>query len=108
MVAHQLVAYGLFILPVCIMWEKLVKTHYKPLWLRLPSRLPVGETLGMLVLAESNIAMMACIWESCEPHMASDHQQGELGTTQLSSYCRDAGACMFTPLRYRMCLDHQG
>lgn len=43
MVAHQLVAYGLFILPVCIMWEKLVKTHYKPLWLRLPSRLPVGE-----------------------------------------------------------------
>lgn len=54
MVLHQLVAYGLFILPVCIMWEKLVKTHYKPLWLRLPSRLPVGERNKWLVLAHDN------------------------------------------------------
>jgi auxin influx carrier (AUX1 LAX family) len=42
MVAHQLVAYGLFILPVCIMFEKLFRTHHKSLWLRLLSRLPVG------------------------------------------------------------------
>jgi hypothetical protein len=42
MVAHQLVAYGLFILPVCIMWEKLWRVHYKANWIKLPVRLPVG------------------------------------------------------------------
>ena len=25
------------------MWEKAVRTHDKPLWIRLPSRLPVGK-----------------------------------------------------------------
>lgn len=42
MVAHQLVAFGLFILPVCVMWEKLVGTHYKATPWKLASRMPVG------------------------------------------------------------------
>lgn len=43
MIIHQCVAYALYVTPVFFMWEKLVRTHDKPLWIRLPSRLPVGE-----------------------------------------------------------------
>eukprot|EP00775_Hariotina_reticulata_P005826 gene5826-6067_t len=50
MVAHQLVSYGLFILPVCIMFEKLTRTHYKSLWCRLPSRLPVALFVWFIAL----------------------------------------------------------
>ena len=32
--------------PIFFMWEKLVGTHYKPAYIRLPSRLPVGESLS--------------------------------------------------------------
>lgn len=42
MIIHQCVAYALYVTPVFFMWEKLVHTHNKPLWIRLPSRLPVG------------------------------------------------------------------
>ena len=51
MVAHQLVAFGLFILPVCVMWEKLVRTHYKPLPLKLASRVPVALFVWFVALA---------------------------------------------------------
>ena len=44
MIVHQCFAYAMFIMPVHHMWEKLIKTHDKPYWVRLPSRLPVGET----------------------------------------------------------------
>ena len=43
MIIHQCVAYALYVTPVFFMWEKLVHTHHKPLWIRLPSRLPVGQ-----------------------------------------------------------------
>ena len=43
MIIHQCVAYALYVTPVFFMWEKLVHTHHKPLWIRLPSRLPVGH-----------------------------------------------------------------
>jgi auxin influx carrier (AUX1 LAX family) len=43
MVVDQLTAYGLFVHPLCILWEKLLRVHYKPLWIRLPARIPVGE-----------------------------------------------------------------
>ena len=42
MIIHQAFAYAMFIMPVHHMWEKLIKTHDKPYWIRLPSRLPVG------------------------------------------------------------------
>lgn len=45
MVAHQVVAYLLFIMPCVVLWEKIIKTHDKPLWIRLPSRLPVCKSL---------------------------------------------------------------
>ena len=41
MILHQFVAYALYVTPVFFMWEKLIKTHQKPLWIRLPSRFPV-------------------------------------------------------------------
>ena len=41
--AAQCIAYAIYITPVFFMWEKLIGTHYKPNWIRLPSRLPVGE-----------------------------------------------------------------
>lgn len=34
--------------PIFFMWEKLVGTHYKPAYIRLPSRLPVGELQTLL------------------------------------------------------------
>lgn len=76
MVAHQLVAYGLFILPVCIMWEKLVKTHHKSLLWRLPSRLPVGEYSRRL---ETGLIAVLCVFGSrCR---CSRHQPGWRPTT---------------------------
>lgn len=44
MVVDQLTAYGLFVHPLCIMWEKLWKIHQNPKWefWRLPARLPIG------------------------------------------------------------------
>ena len=32
--------------PIFFMWEKLIGTHEKPSWIRLPSRLPVGQPLS--------------------------------------------------------------
>lgn len=46
MIIHQFVAYALYVTPVFFMWEKLVHTHQKPLWIRLPSRLPVCKHLS--------------------------------------------------------------
>ncbi len=43
MIIHQCIAFGMFVMPVHHMWEKLIRTHDKPYWIRLPSRLPVGE-----------------------------------------------------------------
>jgi auxin influx carrier (AUX1 LAX family) len=50
MVAHQLVAFGLFILPVCVMWEKLVRTHRRGLGIKLASRVPVGLLVWFIAL----------------------------------------------------------
>jgi auxin influx carrier (AUX1 LAX family) len=43
MVVDQLTAFGLFVHPLCILWEKLLRVHYKPNWIKLPARIPVGE-----------------------------------------------------------------
>lgn len=43
MIIHQAFAYAMFIMPVHHMWEKLIRTHDKPYWIRLPSRIPVGN-----------------------------------------------------------------
>ena len=49
MIIHQFVAYALYVTPVFFMWERLVRTHQKPLWIRLPSRLPVCESSSPLL-----------------------------------------------------------
>jgi len=59
MVVDQLSAYALFVHPLCIMWEKLWKVHYKPDWIRLPSRIPIG----MCVLHMAY--MLMCAHHSC-------------------------------------------
>jgi hypothetical protein len=54
MVVHQWVAFALYCTPLLYMWEKLIGTHTKPWYIRLPSRLPVGELAAdglLLVLA---------------------------------------------------------
>lgn len=50
MIVHQFVAYALYVTPVFFMWEKLVRTHQKPLWIRLPSRLPVSLFVWFIAL----------------------------------------------------------
>ncbi|DBA89592.1 TPA: Lymphocyte transmembrane adapter 1 [Trebouxia sp. C0005] len=51
MIIHQCIAFGMFIMPVHHMWEKLIRTHDKPYWIRLPSRLPVGILVILISLA---------------------------------------------------------
>jgi hypothetical protein len=43
MVLDQLTAYGLFVHPLLITWEKGLRVHHRPWYIRLPARLPVGE-----------------------------------------------------------------
>lgn len=43
MVVHQFVAFALYCTPLLYMWEKFIHTHTKPWYIRLPSRLPIGE-----------------------------------------------------------------
>merc|ERR1712130_281884 len=50
MVIHQCVAFGLFVTPLYFMFEKLVGTHHKPLWIRLPSRIPVTAILFFIAI----------------------------------------------------------
>ncbi|KAK9796248.1 hypothetical protein WJX73_001881 [Symbiochloris irregularis] len=50
MIIHQCVAYALYVTPVFFMWEKLIRTHHKPLWIRLPSRLPVALFVWFIAL----------------------------------------------------------
>lgn len=49
MVVDQLTAYGLFVHPLCVMWEKLLRIHYRSLLLRLPARLPIGEQCNYIL-----------------------------------------------------------
>jgi hypothetical protein len=49
MVVDQLTAFGLFVHPLCVLWEKLLRIHYKPNWVKLPARIPVGEKPDLLV-----------------------------------------------------------
>lgn len=50
MIAHQLVAFALYLTPLLFMWEKAIHTHHKPWYIRLPSRLPIGECYNRLKL----------------------------------------------------------
>lgn len=51
MLIHQIVAYALYVTPIFFMWEKLIGTHEKPNWIKLPSRLPVALLLWFIALA---------------------------------------------------------
>uniref|UniRef100_A0A383W752 Amino acid transporter transmembrane domain-containing protein n=1 Tax=Tetradesmus obliquus TaxID=3088 RepID=A0A383W752_TETOB len=51
MVVDQLTAFGLFVHPLCILWEKLLRVHYKPNWIRLPARIPVALFVWFIALA---------------------------------------------------------
>jgi auxin influx carrier (AUX1 LAX family) len=51
MLIHQIVAYALYVTPIFFAWEKLIGTHEKPAWIRLPSRLPVALLLWLLAIA---------------------------------------------------------
>lgn len=51
MIGHQMVAFLLFIMPVFYMWEKALKIHDKPYYMRLPLRLPVAGGIWLLAVA---------------------------------------------------------
>lgn len=48
---HQAVAFGLFAGPLFHMWEKLVKIHAKPFWIRAFARLPLCGFMLLLAVA---------------------------------------------------------
>jgi hypothetical protein len=61
MVVDQLTAFGLFVHPLCILWEKLLRVHYKPNWIRLPSRIPVGELPTSDLLSRVLSRLLGCL-----------------------------------------------
>ena len=65
MIIHQCVAYALYVTPVFFMWEKLVRTHNKPLYIRLPSRLPVGASNLVCLLLERHCPLIV---QNTVPH----------------------------------------
>ena len=67
MFVPQAVAYGLFVTPLYFMWEKLIHTHRRPLWIRLPSRIPVVLLIWfMCALLHPVIEMeRICNWRAC-------------------------------------------
>lgn len=67
MIIHQAFAYAMFILPVHHMWEKLIKTHDKPYWVRLPSRLPVGELSTAHMCIHYLLVALGCFWFCVQP-----------------------------------------
>jgi hypothetical protein len=75
MVVDQLTAYGLFVHPLCIMWEKLWKIHYKPDWFRLPARLPIGECCstvhGSVYYVVQPVPVACCTTCATQPNPAS-------------------------------------
>ena len=51
MLIHQAIAFSLYFLPLCYIWEKLIGVHTKPLWVRIPLRLPVCESHACIALS---------------------------------------------------------
>lgn len=51
MVIHQLAAFAYYVTPVMYMWERLIRTHNKPWYIRLPSRLPVSLVIWFIAMA---------------------------------------------------------
>lgn len=51
MLIHNCAAFTVHTLAMFYMWEKLIGTHTKPLWIRLPSRIPLGLAVWLVALA---------------------------------------------------------
>ena len=47
---HNIAAFTLHIIPLMYIWERLIGTHTKPEWIRLPSRLPPLLAVWLLAL----------------------------------------------------------
>ena len=75
--------------PIFFAWEKLIGTHEKPAWIRLPSRLPVGMSLGALHILL--LGTCALLWEILNKHA----KQAACGECQeFVGIGRHYGVCM--------------
>jgi auxin influx carrier (AUX1 LAX family) len=45
MLVHQAIAFALYFMPLCFIWEKIIGVHTKSKWIRIPARLPVCESI---------------------------------------------------------------
>ncbi|KAH9309620.1 hypothetical protein KI387_037531, partial [Taxus chinensis] len=50
MIAHQALAFGLYVMPLNFMWEKVIGVHSSKYWIRVICRLPVTIILWFLAL----------------------------------------------------------
>lgn len=50
MIIHQFITWALFVTPLLYMWEKAIRTHTKPYWIRLPSRLPIALLIWFIAV----------------------------------------------------------
>ncbi|KAK9807758.1 hypothetical protein WJX72_008373 [[Myrmecia] bisecta] len=85
MIIHQFVAYALYITPVFFMFEKLLGTHNKPWFIRLPSRLPVALFVYL-------IAVLLPFYDTINAIM------GSFGNS-FTAFVFPAGAYLWTYLR---------
>jgi auxin influx carrier (AUX1 LAX family) len=51
MIIHQMAAYAYYVIPAITMWERIVGSHNKPLWIKLPSRVPVSLGIWLFAMA---------------------------------------------------------
>jgi hypothetical protein len=89
------VAFALYCTPLLYMWEKLIGTHTKPWYMRLPSRLPVGEShvvyVTLSVLA-ANACFACCV--SARIALTPECCSGEFH--KLNAECARAAAKSFS------------
>ncbi|CAL5221590.1 g3808 [Coccomyxa viridis] len=48
---HQVVSFAIYSIPLLYMWEKLLRVHSRPAYIRLPLRLPISCAIWLLALA---------------------------------------------------------
>ena len=82
MLIHNISAFTLHTNPLLYMWERLIRTHHHPWYIRLPSRIPVCKPLLLLPSPILNVRIwlvplpeLECIWHCLywQPHKMHMH-----------------------------------
>ena len=72
MIIHQFIAYAIFGTALAYIWEKLLRIHTKPWYIRLPCRIPISEWQCVCVIEGGGRGGGSCTeaaasHDSCDP-----------------------------------------